>query len=106
MPPELDQAHRVLVAKPQNRAGPELVIIRLHRYQVKDQIIRVAHKRHGKHQYGESTVHIFEDYTLEVLEQQAKYRDVMPKLYGLGVKPSLLYSARLQITLQNSARKR
>ncbi|KAJ8014425.1 hypothetical protein DPEC_G00040080 [Dallia pectoralis] len=105
-PPELDRAHRALTAKPQPGSRPRPVIIRLHRYQIKEMIVREARKRRGDLQYRGSPVHIYEDYTPEVLEQRAKYRDAMSTLYNLGFRPSLLFPDRLQITLSNGAKKK
>lgn len=105
-PPELDRAHRTLAAKPQPGARPRPVIIRLHRYQTKDLIIREARKRRGKLQYRGTSIQIFEDYTPEVAEERAKYRAVMAELYNLTCRPALLFPARLQITLENGTKKR
>lgn len=105
-PPELDRAHRTLTAKPQPGSRPRPVIIRLHRYQIKEQIIREARKNRGKLQYRGSPIQIFEDYTPEVAEERAKYRAVMAELYNLALRPALLFPARLQITLENGAKKR
>lgn len=76
-PPKLDRAHRTLTAKSQPGLKPRPVIIRLHRYQIKDLIIREARKRRGKLQYQGTPVQIFEDYAPEVVEECAKYRTVM-----------------------------
>lgn len=105
-PPELDRAHRSLVAKPRPGAKPRPVIIRLHRYQTKELIIREARKKRGSLQYQGAAVQIFEDYTPEVMEQRLKYRDIMAKLYNLGLKPALLFPARLHITLDSGVRKK
>lgn len=105
-PPELDRAHRSLTAKPAVGARPRPVIIRVHRYQVKDLIIREARKRRGTLQYRGAPVQIFEDYTQEVVEQRAQYREVMAKLYNLGLRPALQYPARLLITVKDGAKKR
>lgn len=105
-PPELDRAHRALTAKPQLGSRPWPVIIRLHWFQIKEMIIREAHKRRGNIQYCDSPVQIVEDYTPEVLEQCAKYRGSMSTLSNLGLRPSLLFPACLQITLRNGAKKK
>ncbi|CAI5657495.1 unnamed protein product [Oreochromis niloticus] len=105
-PPELDRAHRTLVAKPQSGARPRPVIIRLHRYQTKELIIREARKQRGKLHYRGSPVQIFEDYTPEVAEERAKYRSVMADLYNLALRPTLRFPARLQITLESGEKKR
>ena len=41
-----------------------------------------------------------------MLEQRAAYRDVMAKLYNLGLRPALLYPAKLQITKKDGNKKR
>lgn len=105
-PPELDRAHRSLAAKPQPGSRPRPVIIRLHHYQTKDLIIREARKRRGSLKYQGTRVQIFEDFTPEVMEQRSKYRDIMAKLYNLGLRPALLFPARLHITLESGARRR
>ncbi|KAI4831038.1 hypothetical protein KUCAC02_002639 [Chaenocephalus aceratus] len=105
-PPELDRAHRAPAARPQPGARQRPVILRLHRYQVKDLIVREARKRRGDLRYRGTPVQIYEDFTQEVLEQRAKYRDIMSKLYNLGLRPALLFPARLQITLGSGAKKR
>ncbi|KAI4797233.1 hypothetical protein KUCAC02_025238 [Chaenocephalus aceratus] len=51
-------------------------------------------------------VQIYKDFTPEVLEQRAKYRDIKSKLYNLGLRPALLFPARLQIKLGNGAKQR
>ena len=97
-PPELDRAHRSLAPKPAPGSKPRPVIIRLHRFQVKDLIIREARKR-GNLSYKEHKIRIYEDYTADVLKQRAEYKDVMAELYRRGYKPSLLFPAKLRITL-------
>lgn len=105
-PPELDRAHRALTAKPQPGSRPRPVIIRVHRYQIKDLIVREARRRRGKLQYQGVPVQIFEDYAPDVVEERAKYRTVMAELYSLALRPALLFPARLQVTLRNGTKKR
>lgn len=47
-PPECDRAHRTLSDKPKPGQRPRPVIIRLHRYQLKERIMREARTRRGK----------------------------------------------------------
>lgn len=103
-PPEIDRAHRSLTAKPAPGQRPHPVILRLHRYQVKDLLIREARRR-GKLDYHGQQVRVVEDYSPEVLSQRAEYREVMADLYKRGLKPSLLYPARLRITLPDGDKK-
>lgn len=105
-PPECDRAHRTLSEKPKQGQRARPVIIRLHRYQVKERIIREARARRGKLHYRGSPVSIYEDYAPEVVEQRQKYREVMSELYNLGFKPALLFPARLFIVVKDGGRKR
>lgn len=102
--PEIDRAHRSLASKPAPRQRPRPVIIRLRRYQTKDLLIREARQR-GKLEYHGQPVRVVEDYSPEILNQRAEYKDVMAELYKLGLKPALLYPARLRLTLSSGIRK-
>lgn len=80
------------------------MIIRLHRYQTKELLIREARWK-GKLEFCGYQIRIVEDYSPEVANLRAEYRDVMAELYRLGLKPALLYPARLRLTLSGGARK-
>ena len=103
-PPEIDRAHRSLVAKPTPGQRPRPVIIRLHRYRIKDLLVREARRR-GKLEYRGQQIRVVEDYSPEVVNQRAEYREAMSELYKRGLKPSLLYPARLRITLSTGEKK-
>ena len=105
-PPELDRAHRALTSKPGPGEKPRAVIIRLHRYQQKERILREARAKRSMLQYRGSPIAIYEDYAPEVLEQRAKYREVLADLYNLGLRPVLLFPARLIITTKDGGKKR
>lgn len=103
-PPELDRAHRSLGAKPKPGQRPRPIITRLHRYHIKDLLIREARRR-GPLQYRGQQIRVVEDYSPEVSAQRAEYREVMCELYTQGLRPSLLFPARLRITLTSGERK-
>ncbi|KAF0022202.1 hypothetical protein F2P81_025546 [Scophthalmus maximus] len=102
-PSELDRAHHTLAPKPGPRERPRPVIIRFHRYQIKDLIMREARKQ-GEREYHGHKLRFYEDYSEEVLKQRAEYKGVMAELYQCGLRPSLLFPAKLRITLQSSER--
>lgn len=105
-PPELDRAHRALTAKPKPGERPRSVIIRFHKFQTKELVIREAHKLRGKLQYRGTPIFINEDYSPEVLEMRTEYRAVMKELYTLGMRPSLHYPSKLFITTSDGKKKR
>lgn len=96
-PPECDRTHRSLSDKPRPGQRPRPVIIRLHKFQQKEKVIREARARKGKLHYRGTPIAIYEDYAPEVLEQRSKYREVLSEMYNLGLKPALLFPARLTI---------
>ncbi|KAJ4918953.1 hypothetical protein JOQ06_024410 [Pogonophryne albipinna] len=99
-PPELDRAHRSLAPKPAAGDKPRPVIVRLHRFQVKDLLIREARRR-GELFYKEHKIRLYEDYSSDVLKERAEYKSSMAELYKRGYRPALLYTAKLRITLPN-----
>lgn len=99
--PELDRAHRSLAEKPKEGEKPRAVIIRFHKYRVKETVIVEARKRRGTLLFNGSPIMIYEDYTPAVMEQRNAYKDVMAELYELGLKPSLAFPAKLRITSVN-----
>lgn len=104
-PPDLDRAHRALTVKPKPGERPRSVIIRFHKFQTKDLMIREARKRRGKLQFRGNPIFINEDYSPEVVEMRAEYRAVMKELYQLGLRPSLHFPSKLFITTSDGKRR-
>ncbi|KAI4827974.1 hypothetical protein KUCAC02_031331 [Chaenocephalus aceratus] len=84
---------------------PRPVVIRLHRFQQNDKIIHEARAKRGKLQYRGTPLQSTRIILL-IVEQRKEYQEVMSELYQRGFKPALLFSARLNITLKDGARKR
>lgn len=61
------------------------MILRFHRFQVKDVVICEARKR-GVLLYKGHTIHLFDDYSPDVLKQRAEYRGPMAELYKARVQ--------------------
>ena len=59
-PPELDRAHHTLAPKPGPRERPHPVIIRFHRYQIKDLIVRESRKK-GELEYHGHKLRFYKD---------------------------------------------
>lgn len=104
-PPELERAHRALREKPAEGEKPRAVIICFHKFQTKEAVIRSARQRRDELKYNDAPVYIYEDYTQEVQEQRAEYKEVMQQLYMLQLKPSLKFPARLSIKSEKGKRR-
>lgn len=89
--PELDQAHKALTSKIPG-SKPRLVIGGVHNYRTRK---RLSKKLAKGEDLLRDPVAIFENYCPEIMEQCLAFREVMPTLYQLGLKPSLLYPAKL-----------
>ena len=101
--PELDRAHRSLSPKPAPGERPRPVIIRFHRFQIKDLVIREARKG-GDLLYNGHKIRLYDDYSPDLLKQRAEFKTCMSELYQRGYKPALLYPAKLRVTLPNGER--
>lgn len=104
-PPELDRAHRTLAARPSSTDRPRPVVIAFHSYKTREKVVIGARKLRGKLRYRDAQIHIFEDYSPEVLEQRTPYRSVMRRLHDMGLKPALRYPAKLFIVLSDGTKK-
>lgn len=101
--PELDRAHRSLAPKPGPGGRPRPVLLCFHRFQIKELLVREARKKNTLTYQGH-TFRIYEDYSPEVVNQRKEYRNVMSSLFKMGLKPSLLYPAKLRITQTDGSR--
>lgn len=104
-PPELSRAHRTLTTKPGLNEKPRSVIVCFHRLQVKELVMREARKRRNSLEYKGHKIRLYEDYTAEVLKHRGEYKDQMAELYKMDLRPSLLFPARLRITLPDGNKK-
>lgn len=71
---------------------------------MKDLVMREARKQ-GELEYRGHKLRFYEDYSADVLKQRAEYKEVMAELYKRGLRPSLLFPAKLRITLQSGEKK-
>lgn len=66
-------------------------------------MIREVRKR-GDLRFQNNPFSINEDYSPDVVNQRKKYASVMSELYKMGLKPALLFPARLRITNADGTR--
>uniref|UniRef100_A0A087XKJ2 L1 transposable element RRM domain-containing protein n=1 Tax=Poecilia formosa TaxID=48698 RepID=A0A087XKJ2_POEFO len=93
-PLKVDRAHRSLWPKPAACEKPRTIIARIHQFQSKEQILRLA--RTQPMEYKGNKVLIFPDYTSEVMSQRRAFRNAMQAL----IKFQLRYPARLLVQWQ------
>ena len=103
-PPELCRAHRTSAVRPGPREKPRTVIVCFHHFQLKELVMREARKR-GSLEFNGHKIRFYEDYTADVLQQRGEYKVQMSDLYKMGLRPSLLFPARLRITLPGGEKK-
>lgn len=96
-PPELDRAHRSLRPRPHAEESPRPLIIRFHRYIVKETVMSWA-KSHKDMSYKGHKIKIYEDFSTEVAKKRAAFNKVKSLLYQKGVRFGMLYPARLRVS--------
>lgn len=97
-PPSVDRAHRSLAPKSadgDNRPRP--FIVKLHHFQTKELILRLARQR-GPLSYNGSKFHIFPDYSPDVNKRRAAFSESKKKLHAAKIQFGLYYPATLQFT--------
>ncbi|RXN17961.1 putative transposase element L1Md-A101/L1Md-A102/L1Md-A2 [Labeo rohita] len=97
-PPEIDRAHRV-GQKPQRNSFPRHMVVRLHKYQTKELILKLSRER-GQLEFNGTVVRIFPDMSAEVMRRRAEYKDVKTSLRNAGITYGMLYPARLRVDFQ------
>lgn len=100
-PPELDKAHWSPVPK---SAKTRSVILRFHRFQMKELVICEAHKK-SELIYNSHRVRFYEDYSPDVVKNRGEFKAAMSELYKQGFKPVLLFLMKLHITLPSGERR-
>lgn len=100
-PPSLERAHRAAGAKPGADERPRAMILKVHRFQVKERILRLA-RQQDKLIFHGSRVHIFPDFSVDIMKRRASYNTVKNQLRAAGVRYGLLYPARLRVSFNGT----
>ena len=97
--PVLDPAHRTLRARPKDGDPPRPMIIRVHLFQVRNDILRRAGEASPLSHSGRR-ISIFPDFTSTVARKRATFIGVKKELHSCpNIKFGLLHPAILRITL-------
>lgn len=96
-PPVVDRAHRSLGPPPRPNQPPRPFIVRLHHYQTRELILRLAREK-GQLLYKGSRIHFYPDVSVEVAKWRAAFNPVKARLREAGIEFGLLFPARLRIT--------
>lgn len=97
--PLLDRAHRTLRDKPKEGDAPRPVVVRVHYFHIRNEILRRAGE-HAPLLYRGKRISIFADYTSTVAKKRAAFGNVKRQLHSCpGIKFGLLFPAVLRITL-------
>lgn len=91
--PEVDSAHRSLAPKPKTGKRPRPMIVQMHRFQDKEQILHQA-REGGLLMYHSKIILIFPDLSADL----ASFNGIKSQLRSDGIKYGLLHPARLKIT--------
>lgn len=96
--PCVNFAHRT---GPQS-TGSRCMIARLFSLEMKRTIIRLAGEAAGNLKFQGKKIHIFSDFSADLLKRRAAFKEVKNLLRAAGVKHGILHPCKLIITHQNS----
>lgn len=99
-PPSVDRAHRVAFSRRKQDDPPRPFIARIHRYQDKERILKLARET-GPLSFRGSEVHIYPDYSAEVSKKRTAYYTVKSQLRNAGLAYRMFFPAKLQVTDKN-----
>lgn len=94
-PLAIDRAHRINVRRG-NPDAPRPFIARIHHYQNKELILKLAREK-GRLVYRGTVIHIFPDYSPEVSRKRAAFSEVKSQLRSAGYSYRMFFPAKLQI---------
>ncbi|KAK9976729.1 hypothetical protein ABG768_021934 [Culter alburnus] len=92
--PEVENAHRV---GPVAKSGQRAMVVRMHRLDTRDEILRLA-KKEKLFEIRGMKLRIFPDFTAETAKARARFREVRNKLWSAGVKHGIIHPAILILT--------
>ena len=98
-PPDLDRAHRSLGAKPGPGGKPRPFVIRFHRPQEREKVLRWARQHEIK--YRGEILRVYPDVSANTAKKRAAFGKIKQALYQKGVKFRLLFPARLQVSYED-----
>ena len=100
MTPTLDRAHRALGARRDGAgAPPRAFVVRCHYYTEKEEILKKAREMERTPEGRNGRIHIFPDYTQEVNNKRAAFKEARSLLRTCGgIRYGLRYPATLVIT--------
>lgn len=96
-PPKVDRAHRNVAQKPAGNERPRPFIAKLHHFQVKEKILRLAREKETLN-YNGKRIHIFPDFSAEVNKRRAAFSECKQKLHAAHVRFGLRYPATLHFS--------
>lgn len=97
----LDRAHRSLAPKPKSGERARPMIVRMHYYSDKDNILRVSRNK-GELKFRGARVHIFPDMSAELSRRRAAFTSIKAKLRQAGITYGLYHPAELRLTFNGA----
>lgn len=94
----VDRAHRALGPKPADGDRTRPFIVRLHYYQTRERILRLAAQK-APLQYDGAKVFIFPDLTAEVLARRKKFEEIRKRCRAANLRYGFIHPARFRVTL-------
>lgn len=99
-PQSVARAHGVAFSRRKQDDPPRPFIARIHRYQDKERILKLAREA-GSLSFRGSEIHIYPDYSAEVSKKRAAFYTVKSQLRNAGFRYQMFFPAKLQVADKN-----
>lgn len=100
LPPSLElkieRAHRALASQPPKDAPPRSIVIKLHSFQSKEELIKIAWQKKG-FMYEGRKVFLDHDYAPEILRKRREYTEVKRALRDKNIRFQTPFAAKLRV---------
>lgn len=98
-PVDVDRAHRT--AAPARDGKPRAIVARLHRFQVKELVLRLAREK-APLQYDGRPVYIFPDLTSAIMKKRMAFQHIKEKCRARKIRCGFRHPARLVVTVNDN----
>uniref|UniRef100_A0A3B4XDC6 Uncharacterized protein n=1 Tax=Seriola lalandi dorsalis TaxID=1841481 RepID=A0A3B4XDC6_SERLL len=98
-PVDVDRAHRI--AAPAKDGKPRAIIARLHRFQVKELVLRLAREK-APLRYDGRPVYIFPDLTSAIMKKRMAFQHIKEKCRARKIRCGFRHPARLVVTVNDN----
>ena len=94
MATQTTEVHRIPMKRDPRRATPRHIIMKMAKIKEKDKVLKVAREK-KKVTYKVKPIRLSSDFSTQTLQARREWHDILNAMKQKGLKPRLLYPARI-----------